>query len=119
MARVLLAEDDAAMLAMVERALRGDGHSVSSAHDGQEALDLMSAPGATFDVMLTDIHMPSVNGIELATKAVAIMPKLRVILMSAYTDTALPEKLKPHIADVLSKPLALDQVRTAVRAAVK
>ena len=117
MARVLLAEDDAAMLDMVQRALTGDGHTVVVAHDGQEALDLLSAPGAAFDVMLTDIHMPSVDGIELAGKAVSLMPKLRILLMSAYTDMAIPDNLKPHIAQVLAKPLALDKVRSAVRAA--
>ena len=117
MARVLLAEDDAGMLEMVQRALSSDGHTVVAAHDGQEALDILSAPGAAFDVMLTDIHMPSVDGIELAGKAVAMLPKLRVLLMSADTNVAVPAALKACVAQVLSKPLALDTVRAAVRAA--
>lgn len=118
MVRVLLAEDDSAMLDVVRRALSADGHAVTTAHDGQEALDLLSAAGAAFDVMLTDIHMPGMNGIELTGKAVAMMPKLRVLLMSASTDTAIPDALKPYVAEVLSKPLALDQVRSAVRSAI-
>ena len=119
MARVLLAEDDAAMLEMVKHALSGDGHTVIAAQDGQEALDLLNAPGASFDVMLTDIHMPSVNGIELAGKAMALSPQLKVILMSAFVDgVTVPEDLKPRIAQILSKPLALDQVRAAVKQAV-
>ena len=118
MARVLLAEDDAAMREMVQRALTSDGHTLSVAHDGQEALDLLAAAGTAFDVLLTDIHMPSVNGIELAGKAVVMMPQLKVLLMSADSDIAIPASLKPHIAQVLSKPLALDKVRAAVKAAV-
>ena len=118
MARVLLAEDDPAMLEMVQRALSGDGHTVVAAHDGQEALDLLGAPGAAFDVMLTDVHMPSVDGIELAGKAVALLPKLRVLLMSADTNVAVPASIKTHVAEVLSKPLALDKVRSAVKAAM-
>ena len=119
MARVLLAEDDPAMLDMVKRALAGDGHVVVSASDGLEALELLSAAGAAFDVMLTDIQMPSLDGLSLAGKAAVLMPALKILLMSAFADSiAVPVELKPHIAKVLSKPLALDQVRTAVRAAV-
>ena len=118
MARVLLAEDDAAMLALVQRALVGDGHVVVAAQDGQEALELLSAAGAAFDVMLTDIQMPSLDGITLGTKAIAKLPKLRIVLMSAYAgDVAIPAALKSHIASVLTKPLALDAVRAAVRLA--
>ena len=118
MARVLLAEDDAAMLEMVRRALHGDGHDVVAAQDGQDALDAASAAGATFDVLLTDIEMPGLNGLALAGKAVALLPKLRVVLMTAYAGgVTVPDPLKPHIARVLTKPLALDLVRAAVREA--
>ena len=118
MARVLLAEDDPSMREMVQRALAGDGHTVVAAQDGQEALDLISAAGAQFDVMLTDIQMPSVDGIELAGRAAKLMPKLRIVLMSAFADQmVIPDAIRPQIARVLSKPLALDQVRAAVRAA--
>ncbi len=116
MARVLLAEDDPAMLDVVKRALAGDGHAVTTAQDGQEALDLLSAPGAAFDVLLTDIQMPSLDGMALAGKAVALMPNLRIVLMSAYADQiAVPEAIKGHIAQVLAKPLALEKARAAVK----
>lgn len=116
MARVLLAEDDAAMLEMVRRALTGDGHTVVATHDGQEALDVLSTAGAGFDVLLTDIDMPGLNGIALSTKAMALMPKLRVLLMTGFAGgVTIPDALKPHIAGVLTKPLAIDGVRSAVR----
>ena len=116
MARVLLAEDDAVMLDMVRRALQSDGHHVVAAQDGQDALDAASATGAAFDVLLTDIEMPGLNGLALAAKAVALLPKLRVVLMTAYAGGVnVPDPLQPHIARTLTKPLALDLVRAAVR----
>lgn len=116
MARVLLAEDDGAMLDMVQRALASDGHTVVATHDGQEALDAFNG-GASFDVMLTDIHMPSVDGLTLAKAAVQKMPKLRIVLMSAYADIVIPDGIKANVAEVLSKPLALDKLRNAVKKA--
>jgi len=120
MARVLLAEDDAAMLDMVQRALTADGHAVVTAQDGQEAVELVTATGAAFDVMLTDIQMPSLDGIALAGRAIAALPKLRIVLMTAFAgDVAIPASIKPHISKVLTKPLALDAVRSAVREAAR
>ncbi len=119
MARVLLAEDEAPVREMVKHALAGDGHTVTTAQDGQEALDIIGAPGAIFDVMLTDIQMPSLDGLTLASKAAVLMPKLKILLMSAYIDQmTVPDALKGHVVQVLSKPLALEKARAAVKAAV-
>jgi DNA-binding NtrC family response regulator len=119
MARVLLAEDEAPVRDMVKHALAADGHEVSVAQDGQEALDLLAAAGAPFDVLLTDIQMPGMDGLTLATKAVALMPKLKIVLMSAYIDQlAIPDAVKPRLAQVLAKPLALEQARAAIKAAL-
>jgi two-component system, cell cycle response regulator CpdR len=116
MARILLAEDDAAMLDLVKHTLVGDGHTVVTAQDGQEALELLSMDNAAFDVMLTDIQMPSLDGISLATQAVALMPKLKIVLMSAFADQfAVPDAVRPNVTHVLNKPLALEKVRSAVR----
>jgi DNA-binding NtrC family response regulator len=116
MARVLLAEDDPAMLDMVKRALAADGHTVVTAQDGQEALDLLSAGGPAFDVLMTDIQMPSLDGMALAGKAAALHPKLKIVLMSAYADQiVVPAAVKPSVVHILAKPLALEKARAAVK----
>ena len=117
MGRVLLAEDDSTMRDMARRALESDGHTVVEAHDGQEALDLLATEVAGFDVMLTDVQMPSVDGITLSLKAVEKFPNLRIILMTAFAGSAItPDRLKSNVKRVLQKPLALNQLRGAVRA---
>jgi DNA-binding NtrC family response regulator len=119
MACVLLADDEASVRDMVKRALVADGHDVTVAQDGQEALDLVVAAATPFDVLMSDIQMPALDGVTLATKAVALMPKLKVVLMSAYIDQlAIPDDVKPHVTQVLAKPLALEQARAAIKAAM-
>ena len=119
MARVLLAEDDTAMRELVRRALSADGHEVVEAQDGQDALDAVKRATKPFDVMLTDIQMPSLDGLALAAAAGAVMPHMRVLLMTAFASgIAIPDALKPRVLRVLTKPLTLEQVRDAVRAAL-
>jgi two-component system, cell cycle response regulator CpdR len=119
MARVLLADDEAPVRDLIKHGLTADGHIVTAAQDGQEALELLAAAAVPFDVLMTDIQMPGMDGLTLATKAVALMPKLKVVLMSAYIDqVAVPDVLKPRLAKVLAKPLALEQARAAIKAAV-
>jgi CheY-like chemotaxis protein len=118
MARILLADDDAAARDLVQRALASDGHSVVATHDGQEALEKLQS-GATFDLLISDVQMPAVDGIELIEKAVAIAPGMRVILMSGFAgELDRAAHLKSKIAYVISKPFTLEQVRGVVRSAL-
>jgi CheY-like chemotaxis protein len=117
MARILLADDDAATRDLVQRALGLDGHAVTLTQDGTEALEkLQQAPGG-FDLLISDVQMPGMDGIALAEQALAAQPKLRVILMSGFTDELdRADHLKGKLARVLSKPVTLEQVRAAVKA---
>jgi len=119
MARILLADDDAGTRDLVQRALVTDGHAVTLTQDGTEALEkLQQAPGS-FDLLISDVQMPGLDGIALAGQALAAQPGLRVILMSGFADELdRAEPLKGRIARVLSKPVTLEQVRTAVKAAL-
>jgi CheY-like chemotaxis protein len=118
MARILLADDDAATRALVERALGADGHSVTSTQDGAEALERLQA--ATFDLLISDVQMPGVDGIALAEKGLEAQPKLKVILISGFADGIdRAERLKKRkAARVVAKPIALEGIRAAVKAAL-
>ena len=116
MARILLADDDAAARDLVQRALASDGHDVVATHDGAEALEQLQGGSARFHLLISDVQMPGVDGIELIEKALAIAPDMRVILMSGYTDELDRAKhLKSKIARGISKPFTLEQVRAVVR----
>ena len=115
MARILLADDDAATRDLVKRALEGDGHTVQVTQDGSEALDRVKA-AQPFDLLVSDVEMPLLDGVKLAERASALQPGLRIRLMSGFAEQLVRAKtLKgPHVA-VISKPFTLDQVRATVR----
>jgi two-component system, cell cycle response regulator CpdR len=118
MARILLADDDAAARDLVQRALASDGHDVIATHDGAEALEQLQGGGA-FELLISDVQMPGVDGIELIEKALAIAPRMRVILMSGFAgELDRAKHLKSKLAGEISKPFTLDQVRTAAKAAL-
>jgi two-component system cell cycle response regulator CpdR len=118
MARILLADDDAAARDLVQRALAGDGHAVTCTQDGAEALEQLQS-SAQFDVLIADVQMPGIDGIALAEKSLKLQPKLRVILMSGFADELdRAEHLKAKVARVVAKPITLDGIRAAVKAAL-
>jgi two-component system, cell cycle response regulator CpdR len=118
MARILLADDDAAARDLVQRALTSEGHDVVSTHDGAEALEQLQG-GGRFDLLISDVQMPAVDGIELIEKALVIAPNMRVILMSGFADELDRGKhLKSKIARNITKPFTLEQVRAAAKAAL-
>lgn len=119
MARILLADDDPAALEMIGRTLAADGHEVIRCADGHEAFQQLSAAPTQFDLLLTDIEMPGMDGLQLAGQATALAPQLRILLMSGFTDG--PDQaadLGSAIAGFITKPLSLEQVRAAVRSAL-
>jgi two-component system, cell cycle response regulator CpdR len=117
MARVLLADDDASARDLMARTLSADGHQVATADNGAEALAKLAGG---FDVLLTDVEMPEMDGLALATAALATHPGLRVILMSGHAsglEKAAP--LKDRLAARLTKPIAPETLRAAVTNALK
>jgi two-component system, cell cycle response regulator CpdR len=86
MARILIAEDEESLCALSARALATDGHEVKTAGDGREVLDLLSREEGRFDLLLTDIRMPVMDGIALALAAARDYPDLIILLMTGYAD---------------------------------
>ena len=86
MARILIAEDEEALRALTARALTDAGHEVLTAIDGADALDILTREGGRFDLLLTDIRMPLMDGIALALSVARDHPKIIILLMTAYAD---------------------------------
>ena len=106
MARILLAEDDTSMREYLQRALQRVGYEVSAVGCGTEAMPLLESE--QFDLLLTDIVMPEMDGIELAQKASAIDPNIRVMFITGFAAVALNAAAQaPKDAKVLSKPFHL------------
>lgn len=113
MARILLTEDDASLRLFLSRALETAGHHVVQAEDGNAALPLIEAD--RFDLLLTDIVMPGLDGIELAQRARAIAPDLRVMFITGFAAVALTAAdAAPPGAKVLSKPIHLREIVSEV-----
>jgi len=106
MAKILLAEDDESMRGFLAKALERAGHRVASCGQGDEALtSLESEP---FDLLLTDIVMPVMDGIELARRASSLYPKLKIMFITGFAAVALsPDSQAPRNARILSKPFHL------------
>jgi two-component system, cell cycle response regulator CpdR len=115
MARILLADDDEATRDLVKRALETDGHTVSITQDGMEALEALTS-AAGFDVLVSDVHMPGLDGVALAERAIAAAPALKLLLMSGFAEELdRAQALKSANLGVIIKPFSLEQIRTAVR----
>ena len=119
MARILIAEDEESIRNLVARALRQDGHEVTTANDGAEALEVLVREKGAFELLLTDIRMPVMDGIALALAAARDHPDLTILLMTGYAD----QRERAHgldalIHDVLTKPFALVTMRSAVNGAL-
>lgn len=114
-ARILLAEDDDAMRGFLERALQKAGYDVCAFANGAEAYDrLQEEP---FTLLLTDIVMPRMDGIELARRASELDPDLKIMFITGFAAVVLNnDTAAPKDARVLSKPFHLkDLVREVDR----
>jgi signal transduction histidine kinase/ActR/RegA family two-component response regulator len=92
LARILVVEDEEVVRNLVRVALERRGHEVTVANDGLEALRLFEDPTREFDLLLTDVVMPQLNGAELAERVAQLRPELRVVFMSGYTRGTIPER---------------------------
>ena len=115
MARILIAEDDEPVRAIVRRALELDGHSIVAEADGAAALDRLAADNGRFDLLLSDIRMPLMDGIALSLAAARDYPLLPILLMTGYAD----QRERAHdllalIEDVVTKPFSVAEIRAAV-----
>jgi two-component system cell cycle response regulator CpdR len=115
MSRVLIADDEDSMRLLVARAIAMDGHEIVTAQDGAEALDILTREDGAFDLLLTDIQMPVMDGIALALSAARDFPDLTVLLMTGFADQReRASNLDAIVHDVITKPFSVADIRTAV-----
>jgi CheY-like chemotaxis protein len=119
MARILIAEDEEAIRSLIARALRQDGHDVMTANDGAQALDVLGRENGSFELLLSDIRMPVMDGIALAHAAARQHPAVTILLMTGYADQReRASGLDVLVHDVLTKPFSLAAIRGAVDGAL-
>jgi len=115
MSRVLIADDEESMRLLVARAIAMDGHDIVTAEDGAEALEILTRDEGAFDLLLTDIKMPVMDGIALALAAARDFPRLTILLMTGFADQReRASGLEAIVHDVITKPFAVADIRTAV-----
>jgi two-component system cell cycle response regulator CpdR len=116
-ASVLVAEDNPAVREFITRSLQSANYRITPVADGQQALDALNKE--KFDVLVTDIVMPNVDGIALALKAVRLFPDLRIVMISGYAQ----ERMRAHNLDalvhrIIAKPFSLEEICGAVKDAL-
>jgi len=115
MSRILIADDEESMRLLVARAIAMDGHDIVTAEDGAEALDILTRDNGAFDLLLTDIKMPVMDGIALALAAARDFPQVIILLMTGFADQReRASGLDAIVHDVITKPFAVADIRTAV-----
>jgi two-component system NtrC family response regulator len=115
---ILLIDDDESLRRVTEFTLREEGYAVLTAADGRAAIEAFS--NAPVDLVVTDVRMPEMDGMELLSRLKAMHPDLPVVLLTAHgTINAAVDAMKLGAADYLTKPCTRDQLRASIRQALE
>jgi CheY-like chemotaxis protein len=115
MARILLVDDEEPVRGFLKRGLEMDGHTVALAIDGGDGLDRLTEEAGAFDLLITDIRMPIMDGIALALAAKRDFPGITILLMTGFADQReRASGLETVVEDVLTKPFSLADLRATV-----
>ncbi len=125
MAHILLAEDDSSMCKFLAMALKRAGHTVTAKNNGLEALATLSDSSTKdknppYELLLTDIVMPGMDGIELAQSATKIYPELKVMFITGFAAVAMGQQnSSKHETKILSKPFHLNELISQINTLLK
>ena len=108
--RILLVDDEPSVREAFSMMLKFDGHSVTEANDGAEALELFTK--GQFDLVTTDFEMPVMKGNELAVRIKQLAPKQPILMITAYGNQ-LGDSENP-VDSILNKPFTMDNLRGAI-----
>ena len=119
MARILIAEDDDNVRRFVAAALAMSGHEIQEAEDGGLAAEIMADEEGRFDLLLSDIKMPVMDGIALALEVGSTFPDIPIVLMTGFADQReRASGLDALIYDVIAKPFSLADLLAKVEDAL-
>lgn len=116
-ARILYLDDEEPLVFIVKRMLERLGHQVAGFTTAEAALAAFSAAPETFHLVLTDMSMPGMSGIDFAMSVLGVKPDTRVVIVSGYMDPRDRERaMAAGVHDCISKPNTLDEMRDMVAA---
>jgi CheY-like chemotaxis protein len=108
---ILLVEDEPAVRNLFVRALTSEGYTIHEARNGHEAVELFDRVGENIDLLVTDLRMPLMGGLELANQLRARRPGMKLLCVSGYPGSDVPSL----DAEFLAKPFSRDALLTKVR----
>ncbi len=115
--RLLIVEDEDTLCESLQRVFRRDGYEVDRADSAESAFRLLES--SSYDLIITDIVLPGISGIELLTKYRKTKPTQKVMVITAYASLATAvEAIKAGACDFIIKPLMHDEMKNAVRKAL-
>jgi two-component system cell cycle sensor histidine kinase/response regulator CckA len=114
-ATILVLDDDAAVLRAVTQLLASMGHHVLSAQSAGEAIALFEREHTRIDLLVCDLVVSAIHGVDVAALLVRRMPRLRVLFMSAYADSRLDAARTLPAAEMIAKPFSMDELDAKVR----
>ena len=117
MKKILVADDNTDIRKVIKAALSGKGYKIVEAEDGAAAIKKLQAE--KFDLLITDYDMPGVNGVEVMEKALALYPRMPVLLVSANLPPAVAGKAKRSATCILEKPFEVSKFISAVSVLLK
>ncbi|TLS65258.1 response regulator [Mariprofundus erugo] len=103
--KVLIADDNRELRSLLGELLATFGHQVSCAENGQRALDMFLAPASQYDLVITDICMPVMSGIELIDHIRTYNREIRIIAITGYADMGMLDAVKHGCVELFYKPL--------------
>jgi CheY-like chemotaxis protein len=113
--RILLVDDDPILLQSLRDTLESDGHSITAASGGQAGIDAFTdavAGGTPFDVVVTDLGMPYVDGRKVAARVRAVSPTVPIVMLTGWGQRLVADdEVPPHVDRVLNKPPRLAELR--------
>ena len=115
---ILVVDDDPSVLSLIDYVLRRAGAEVTAVAGGHAALRAMADGTCRPTLLLTDIEMPEMTGIELAARAAALKPGIRVVMMTGDFDSAQAARDRPELVlHVLLKPITIGELLEATELA--